>query len=275
MAHTGGFSSGPPVRPTDTARANVAPCRPSNRCDIPLIATARVAEQGVALVVVLLAIGLLSATAVGLALSAAIGRMTGANHEESVLLANATESALELAARELAMVAHWDNVLLGLQASTLIDGAPGPRAVAPGVAIDLVSMTNQLTCGSLVFCTDAQVRVTTRERPWGDNNPRWRLFLHQPLPSTPMPALVPPVYIVVWLGDDAAETDGDPLADGVGVEQPGRYVVRARAESFGARGGRHVIEAEFTRVCVDHGTGEQCAPGIRVQSWRTIVNSAP
>lgn len=232
-------------------------------------------QAGVALVVVLLAIGLLSATAMGLALSSTIVRLTGANHDEFVMLANASESALELAARELAMVVNWDNVLLGIQASTLIDGAPGPRTVAPGVAIDLVTLTNQLTCGREMLCTDAQLRVATRERPWGDNNPRWRLFVHQPLPSRPMPSLMSPVYVVVWLGDDAAETDGDPLADGAEPEQPGRYTVRARAESFGPRGGRHAIEAEFARVCVDEAGGERCAPGIRVQSWRTVGHGAP
>jgi hypothetical protein len=232
-------------------------------------------QAGVALVVVLLAIGLLSATAMGLALSSAMVRLTGANHDESVMLANASESALELAARELAMVVDWDNVLAGEQASTLIDGAPGPRIVSPGVAIDLVTLTHQLTCGRDLLCTDAQVRAATQERPWGANNPRWRLFVHQPLPLRPMPWRLPPVYVVVWLGDDAAETDGDPLADGAEPDQPGRYIVRARAESFGPRGGRHAIEAEFARVCRDDGDGERCAPGIRVQSWRTVGNTVP
>ena len=232
-------------------------------------------QSGVALVIVLLAIGALSATAMGLALSSTMVRLTGANYEESVVLANASESALELAARELAMIANWNSVLLGVQASTLVDGAPGPRNVAPGAAVDLVTLTNQLTCGQELLCTDAQVRASTRERPWGDNNPRWRLFVHQPLPPTPMPRLTPPAYVVVWLADDAAETDGDPLADGAEPEQPGRYIVRARAESFGPRGGRHAIEAELARVCVADEAGERCRPGIRVQSWRTVENSAP
>ncbi|HUE90322.1 MAG TPA: hypothetical protein VMO26_29920 [Vicinamibacterales bacterium] len=232
-------------------------------------------EAGVALVIVLLAMGLLAATALGLAVSSTITRLTGANHDESVVLANASESALELAARELGMVVNWNNVLLGTQASTLVDGAPGSRSVAPGVSIDLVALTNQLTCGRETLCTDAEVAVTTRERPWGGNNPRWRLFVHQPPPAMPMPSATLPVYIVVWVGDDAAETDGDPLADGAGPGQEGRYIVRARAESFGSRGGRHAIEAELARVCKDEEEAEWCAPGIRVQSWRAVGNSLP
>jgi hypothetical protein len=232
-------------------------------------------QSGVALVIVLLAIGVLSATAMGLALSSTITRMTGANLDEATMLANASESALELAARELGAIANWDNVLLGVQASTLVDGIPGPRTVSPGRVIDLVGLTNQLTCGRQPPCTDAQVQLVTRERPWGLNNPRWRLFVHQPLSGRPLPLPMPPIYVVVWLGDDAAETDDDPLADGAGAGQPGRYIVRARAEAFGPRGGRHALEAEFARICVDDGAGERCVPGIRVQSWRTVENGAP
>jgi hypothetical protein len=232
-------------------------------------------QSGVALVVVLLAIGLLSATAMGLALSSTITRLTGANQDEAVMLANASEAALELAARELASIADWDNVLLGVQTSTQVDGAPGLRHVAPGVSIDLVTLTNLATCRRAQLCTDPQVRATTQERPWGDNNPRWRLFVHRPLPTAPLAIGAPPVYAVVWLGDDAAEIDGDPLADGAGPDQPGRYTMRARAEAFGPRGGRHAIEAEFTRVCQREGAVERCAPGIRVQSWRTVKSDAP
>ena len=232
-------------------------------------------QSGVALVIVLLAIGVLSAAAMGLALSSTIIRLTAANLDESMMLANASESALELAALELGRIADWDNVLRGAQASTLVDGVPGPRTVSPGLVIDLVTLTNQLTCGRLLQCTDAQVRLATRERPWGTNNPRWRPFVHQPLSVGPLPAPMPPIYVAVWLGDDAAETDGDPLTDGAEPDQPGRYMVRARAEAFGPRGGRHVIEAEFARICVDDGAGEWCAPGIRVQSWRTVAHAAP
>lgn len=232
-------------------------------------------QSGMALVVVLLAMGLLGGAALGLALSSTLSRMTLTNQDEAVGLANASESALELAARELALIGHWDDVLLGTQASPLVDGAPGLRTVAPGLTIDLVSLTNQLTCGRTGSCTDAQVRAVTRERPWGANNPRWRLFVHQLLSPPPTPAVTAPVYVVVWLGDDAAEVDGDPLADGAGPAQEGRYIVRARAESFGPRGGRHAIEAELARVCVENGEAEACAPGIRVQSWRMVASGLP
>lgn len=226
-------------------------------------------ESGVALIIVLLTMALLVAIASGLILSSTLTRLTAANHDETVLLANASETALELAARDLGMAHDWDALLAGTQTSALVDGPPGRRVVAPGLAIDLVQLTHRLTCGRDAPCSDAQVRAASLERPWGDNNPRWQLFVHQPLTVRPLPLAPPPVYVVVWLGDDATETDGDPLVDGTGAGQEGRYIVRARAESFGPRGGRHAIDAELARVCRAEGEAEWCAPGIRVQSWRT------
>lgn len=232
-------------------------------------------DDGWALVVVLLATSLLSAIGSGLILSSATARLTVANLDEAVALSNASEAALELAARELAMIVQWDAVLSGAQASTLVDGSPGTRTVAAGDTIDLVTLTNRLACGRSTPCTDAQVQTVSAERPWGVNNPKWQLFLHRPLGSVGLPRPLQPLYIVVWIGDDGRETDGDAGRDGAGAGQEGRYMVRARAEAFGARGARHAIEAELARVCADGAGGEVCAPGIRVQSWRVATAALP
>jgi hypothetical protein len=232
-------------------------------------------HRGSALVVTLLAMGLFSTLAVGLALSASVGRAVAANYEEAMALANACDSALELAARELAAIPDWNEVLGGDRSSPLVDGPPGERRLA-GVVIDLEAMTHALTCGRASLCTDAQVHAMTIERPWGANNPRWRLFAYRPSPAMPaMPRTSVPTYVVVWIGDDARETDGDPSRDGAGAGQEGRYVVRARVEAFGYRGGRHAIEAELARVCTGDGEAEVCVPGTRVQSWRAVSGSLP
>ena len=227
-------------------------------------------DRGVVLVLVLLSMTLLAAVGVGLALSSSTSRLSATNHDEAGMLLNAAESALQLAARELAL-ADTNGVLRGAETSALVDGAPGVRAVAPGTSVDLVMLTNQLTCGRTSACTPGQVSQPTSDRPWGGNNPRWQLFLHQPLapPAFPGPQVVP--YVVVWIGDDAREGDGDPAADGAGSGQEGRYIVRARAEAFGPRGGRRAIEAELVKVCTTGPAGELCAPGTRVQSWRAVT----
>ena len=227
------------------------------------------AERGVVLVIVLLALSLLVAAGLGLTLSSSVSRMSAANAVESVMLVAAAESAIALAARELGL-AELDGVLSGAAKSALIDGPPGLRTIAPGVTIDLVALSNQITCGKPGACTDPQVQQMTADRPWGLNNPRWRLFIHQPLdpPAFATPSSTP--YVIAWIGDDAREDDGDPNQDGAGADQEGRYIVRVRAEAFGPRGGRRAIEAELVRQCADGPGGPVCLPGSRVQSWRAI-----
>jgi hypothetical protein len=226
-------------------------------------------ERGVVLVIVLLGLSLLVAAGLGLTLSSSVSRMSAANAMESVMLAAAAESAIELAARELGKV-DLDGVLSGAAVSGLVDGPPGVRTIAPGVTIDLNTLSNQITCGKLALCTDAQVQQTTVDRPWGPNNPRWRLFIHQPLQPPPSVPAAPDPYVVAWIGDDAREDDDDPSVDGAGADQEGRYIVRVRAEAFGPRGGRRAIEAELVRRCVEGAQGPVCLPGSRVQSWRAV-----
>jgi hypothetical protein len=229
-------------------------------------------NRGIALILALLAIAFFSAMAGGLVLSSMVGRSVAANYEEATELANVSESALEFTARELGTIADWSDVLSGARVSTLVDGVPGPRTLPDGTVADLSTMTNQRTCGRTALCTAVQLSAYTADRPWGPNNPRWRLFVHTPAPPLPaMPRPAEATYIIVWVGDDARETDADPAVDGAGAGGEGRYVVRARVESFGARGGRHALEAELARVCTTDEAGESCRPGARIQSWRAAA----
>ncbi len=57
------------------------------------------------------------------------------------------------------------------------------------------------------------------ERPYTVNNPRWQLFAYSPLADIiETGTMLSAMYIAVWIADDPAETDGNPLADG---GQPG------------------------------------------------------
>ena len=236
------------------------------------VVATRNSERGVALLIALVAMSVLSMLGVALLLSASVDRLAGTNHEDAVTLANSAESALELAVRDLNRIADWNRVLDGTVQSTLVDGpAGGVRAPRPGLMIDLDALTNDLTCGNQLSCSGGAIQAATAERPWGANNPRWRPFLHSLLRSG-TPRRVDTSYVVVWVGDDGSEADGDPLTDGGGPASEGRYKVRARAEAFGPGGSRHAIEAELARSCTADGT---CAPGIRVQSWRAVTSAAP
>ena len=206
------------------------------------------AHRGIALVIVLIALAMCSALGLGLVLTTTSDRLAAANYEESVHAANAADAALQMAARELNLIADWNTVLAGSVQSRFFEGTP---------PVDLASMTNELTCGQATDCTDLRRRASTAERPWGANNPVWQVFLRAPLGKfLNLRGVSADTYIVVWVGDDARETDDDPRRDG--SPATGGSVVRVRAEAFGPNGGRHAIEADVIR----HGTG------IRVQSWR-------
>jgi hypothetical protein len=225
-------------------------------------------QRGVALIITLLMVSLFSALGLGLALSSAAARMADHNHEDAVLTLNAAESALNLAIRDLSAIADWSLALNGSLRASITDGPPaGPRTLIDGDVIDLTGLTNELTCGHAAPCVDAERRGQTIDRPWGANNARWQPFLYSSFTIVAVPRRPTP-YVIVWLGDDGRETDGDPGVDGGGGEGEGRYVIRARAEAFGPGNARRAIEAELARVCSTTEAGEVCRPGIRVQSWR-------
>jgi hypothetical protein len=223
-------------------------------------------SRGIALIITLLVVALLSAVGLGLLLVTASDRLTSANYVDSVEALNAADAALELAAHDLSRIADWNPVLDGTLRSDLTDGvAAGDRNIG-GFAFNLTTLTNELTCGRPTDCSDADVRISTVDRPWGTNNPRWQLFVHGPLRQfAPAAHPLTEAYVVVWIGDDAREVDGNCLVDGGGARGEGRNVVRARAESFAAGGARRTIEAELVRQ----------EGGIRVQSWRVPPTSVP
>ncbi len=238
---------------------------------------ARVPEssRGIALVAVLVMAVLVGSIALGLSLVVATDLVALHNERDSTTLRYAAEGALEVAARELSRASSWDDVLSGAERSALADGPPmGTRAIGTW-RVDLDAQTNLLNCGRRAACTAAQMAAVTPLRPWGADNPHWRPFLYGPLASLAPFSQAPPVYLVVWLADDARETDGNPARDATAPEAPGRGVLRARADAFGERGSRRSVEAELVRVCRIHGGVETCLPGIRVQSWRDVRQAVP
>jgi hypothetical protein len=232
-------------------------------------------SRGIALVITLVAMAVFSVLGLGLLLSTSAERLTEANHQDAVHALNAAEAALELAARELELKPGWNRVLAGIEQSRLVDGPPsGPRTAA-GVSLDLGIVTNQITCDLPGACSDVRIHTNVGERMWGANNPRWQPFVYGPLSMfASLPPDVPDSYVVVWIGDDAREQDGNVLTDGGAGSGSGRDIVRARAEAFARGGTRRVVEADFVRPCEDDGGVRTCRAGIRVQSWRVRTDHA-
>jgi len=232
-------------------------------------------ERGIALVMVILFTAFLSAIGMGLALAVFMDRLATGNMAGSVAMLYAADAGIELAAHELAQVNDWSTVLSGAQQSHVTDGAPiGVRALPGGGAVDLTASTNQLNCGKSTTCTNAQMNANSKERPWGVNNPRWRLFAYAPMQQFAQLQRPVPCYLAVWLADDAREQDGDPSTDEPLSGNPGYGIVRVHAETYGFAGVRRAIEAELSRVCPGGGDGG-CQPGIRVQSWQELRQVLP
>ncbi len=234
-------------------------------------------NRGIALIVVLLVSSLVFVLALGLSLVTSVDQLSTRNYRESTSLLYAAEGAVELAARALSQVDSWDAVLSGVVQAEGVDGPPsGTRSPGGGIdEIDLTAQTSLLNCGRAEGCSDGDLRAVTADRPFGPDNPHWRLFWYGPHASLASWRYPAAAYIVVWVGDDSREVDGDPGRDGGGPAGEGGGVVRIRADAFGRDGGRRSVEAELARVCPREAGVPMCLPGIRVQSWRDLRHAIP
>lgn len=229
-------------------------------------------ERGIALILVLLLTSFLSAVGLGLVVVVFMDRLATGNVKGAVGLLHAADAGIELAAHELAR-ADWQAVLQGVEQATFSDGSPtGVRAIPGGGGVDLTAETNTLNCGQITSCTPAQMNANSDERPWGANNPRWRLYAYGPFENLGAVVRPLPCYLAIWIADDVAEVDGDAQADG---DRAGRGVLRARAVAYGPMGARQAVEAELARVCFGGAAEEVCQPGVRVQSWQEVRQLVP
>jgi hypothetical protein len=204
-------------------------------------------ESGLALVVVLMTMTLMLVLGLALTLTTMTETRVAANHQRGVEAQYAAEAAVERAAHELRVAPDWNAFLGGLSRSAVVDGS-SPDA-------------------DVVTTPDAHLHGAA-------NDPVWQLFAYGPLTSfLPSGMSPPPIYVVVWVGDDAAENDGDPRRDGgppAGCDvvadpscadaNPGRGVIEVLAQATGLDGTRRTIQATLAR-------GEESSGG-RIVSWR-------
>ncbi len=232
-------------------------------------------QRGIALIMAVLITTFLSALGVGVMMAVFMDRLAVGNMSGSVAMLYAADSGVEIAAREIARAGQWNDVLSGAMRSGFSDGSPGGvREIPGGGTIDLAAATNLLNCGKATACTAPQMNASSRERPWGANNPRWQLFVYGPMTQFSSLVRPAPCYLAVWIADDGREQDGIPWMDASGDDDPGHGIVRVHAEAFGAGSSRRAVEAELARVC-PAGPAQECLPGIRVQSWQELRQGIP
>ena len=218
-------------------------------------------EDGIAMIVALMAMMLMMALGMTLMLTTTTESKISSNYNGGTEALYAADSSIERVMDDILTVPDWNDILRGNARSAFIDGLPtGVRTLPDGSKLDLDKATNMLDCGKADVCSDADYNVSTDERPWGMNNPRWKLYAYGPMSSMlPTNTINSSDYVVVWIADDPSETDNDPTTDGAPGQNcangdntcaanPGLGVLAMHAESFGPGGTHRVIEVTVART---------------------------
>jgi hypothetical protein len=200
-------------------------------------------NRGAALVIVLLIMMLLAVVAGGLIILATTETLISATHRHAHEASHGADAALERVLLDLASLPDWSALLVpppGNIVSSFNDGASTP--IGPdGRRIDLPVLT-----------AERQRESDAHDGPlFGPNSPQWRLLAHAPIHHLASTVTRLPVYLVVWVGDDGPDGDGDPTRD---ANQ--RVVLHAIA--LGGAGTRRSVEA----------VAERTSEGVlRLRSW--------
>lgn len=190
-------------------------------------------ERGVALLMAILIMLLLSAAGVALVALTSTETLIGASYRHAQEAAYGAEAAFDRALADLDAIPDWSAVLRappGNVMSSLNDGATTPRG-PDGRILDLAGLT-----------TLRQRQSDDRDGPsaFSLDAPRWRLFAHAPIEQLSSDALGPPLYLLVWVADDGMDGDGE-------VERDANGRVMVFAQAMGAAGARRAVEGLIGR----------------------------
>lgn len=192
-------------------------------------------ENGAALIIALMAMMLLTALAAAVVMVTTTETKIASNYRNGQEALYAADAAVERVVQDLLLIPRWNDILSGTVQSGFIDGSAGDIKTLPGGG------TATLCCGTNTATEQLQA-MTDAAATWGANNPQWRLFAWGPLSDMlPNHRIDSPMYVVVWVADDPAETDNDPQLDANGT-------LNLHAEAFGPSGTRKVIEVTVART---------------------------
>ncbi|MGH9161871.1 MAG: PilX N-terminal domain-containing pilus assembly protein [Vicinamibacteraceae bacterium] len=208
----------------------------------PRDGTRLVYDRGAALILALLLTLLITVVGSALIMAVATEHLITANDRDAEELVHAADAGLERAFLELSRVAEWTDVLTGATIARVRDNTLSPR-FPDGRVVSLAELTHE-------------AQASTDREPWGANNPRWRLFVYGRLAHVVGLTLEGPplAYVVVWVGDDHADGDGNPHRDD-------NDTITLRCQAYGVRHGRRTIEATVARA-------DPYPASLSVLSWR-------
>ncbi len=195
-------------------------------------------EEGAALIIALMSMLLLTALAAAVVMVSSTEVKIAGNYNNGQETLYAADAAVERVVQDLLLIPRWNDILSGSVKSSLIDGAASTTKTVPGGGVILlcdVACSPNTATGQLQASTDTL-------NLWGANDPQWKLFAYAPLKDMlPDVEIDSPSYVAVWIADDPAEIDDDPLADANGT-------LTLHAEAFGPTGTHKVIEVTVART---------------------------
>ena len=223
-------------------------------------------EDGVAMIIAMMAMLLMTALGVALVLTTSSETMIANNYRNSSEALYAADAVLERAMDDILTVADWNKMINpttpgGLVQSAFIDGLSltTTRTLPDGSTLVVDEAVNMANCQhTKPACTSDEMNTPTLERPWGVNNPRWQPYaygnLRDMLPATD--TINSSYYVLLLVADDPSDNDNDPTKDGVvpcstgqtSGCNPGSGVLALRAEAFGPRGAHKVVEVTVART---------------------------
>ena len=187
--------------------------------------------RGVALIVTLMALLVLVALTGALMPLTSSETAIAANHRLALQTFYAAEAVLARAIRELEDVQSWDDVLAGRQRSVVWDSQTTLR-LADGALLDLDAAT-------------AALETAGAGRSRAGRGLRWRLYAYGPLsavlPRDPSGGLL---RAAVWVADDPADGDGEPLRDANGA-------LLLHAAAIGPALAQRAVQATLARATPD------------------------
>ena len=214
-------------------------------------------EQGVALVVALMSMILMMALGSALILTTMTEGKIANNYRDGTEALYAADAAVERVMQDILTVPDWNNIIGGPQTSAFIDGPASGSRTVPGGTLDLTQATNMVNCGKIDACSEGDLIALTKDRPWGANNPRWKLYAYGPMAEMlPTDTINSKIYVIVWVADDPSENDCQPLKDGDtpaagcngNVDNLGRGVIAMLAHAYGPNGVQRAVEVTLART---------------------------
>jgi len=199
-------------------------------------------EDGVALIIALMATMLLTGLGMTLMLLSNTETQISANYRNSQEGLYAADAAVERIVQDLLLIPRWNDILTNSSGpaecagtmSSFVDGTCSsnltPTIPDTGETVNLGKATRNLQA------------VTDTANLWLTNNPKWRLFAYGPISSLLTGTTIDSqMYVAVWIADDPADNDGNPQIDTNGT-------VTLHAEAFGPKGTHKIIEVTVART---------------------------